>query len=81
MPHTYEEVRQIAYELPKDQRILLATSLWESVDSEENETTEAEIDSAWDAEISRRVAEIKAGKAVTYSWEEVDAELRARLTE
>jgi len=77
MPHTFEEVRQIAYELPKDQRILLATSLWESVDCEESEATEAEIDSAWDGEIAHRVTEIKAGTAVTYSLEEVEEDLRA----
>jgi putative addiction module component (TIGR02574 family) len=77
MPRTYEEVRQIAHELPKDQRIQLATSLWESVDSVEGDATEAEIDSAWDGEIARRVAEIKAGTAVTYSLGEVGADLRA----
>jgi len=27
MPHTYEEVRQFAHELPEDQQILLANSL------------------------------------------------------
>jgi len=77
MPRSLEEVRQIAYELPEDQRILLAESLLESVESSEDDATEAEIDAAWDPEIERRVAEIKAGTAVTYSLEEVEAELRA----
>jgi putative addiction module component (TIGR02574 family) len=77
MAHTYEEVRQIAQELPEDQRILLANSLWESVDIDESEAAEAEIDAAWDGEIARRVAEIKAGTAVTYSLDEVTAELRS----
>ncbi len=77
MPHTYEEVRQIAQELPEDQRIQLANSLWESVDSGESNATDAEIDAAWDGEIARRVAEIKAGTAVTYSADEVTAELRS----
>jgi putative addiction module component (TIGR02574 family) len=79
MPHSYEEVRQIASELPEDQRILLANSLWESVGPCEDETTETEIDAAWDDEIARRVAEIKAGKAVTCSLEEVEADLRSIL--
>jgi len=35
MAHTYEEVQQIACELPPDQRILLANSLWEGVEREE----------------------------------------------
>ncbi|MGA2216977.1 MAG: addiction module protein [Terracidiphilus sp.] len=77
MPHSFEEVRQIAYELPEDQRILLANSLWESVDPCEDEATEVQIDDAWEAEIGHRVEEIKAGKAVTYSLEEVEADLRA----
>jgi len=77
MPHSFEEVRQIAHELPEDQRALLANSLWESLDASENDATEAEIDAAWDGEIERRVAEIKAGTAVTYSLEEVEAGLRA----
>jgi putative addiction module component (TIGR02574 family) len=43
-------------------------------------SSDAEIDAAWKAEVERRVAEVEAGKAVTYSWEEVQAPLRARLT-
>jgi putative addiction module component (TIGR02574 family) len=77
MSHSYEEVLQMARELPEDQRILLANSLWESLDSGENEPTEAEIDAAWDAEIEHRVQEIKAGTAMTYSLEEVEADLRS----
>jgi antitoxin MazE len=76
MAHSFEEVRQIASELPVDQRILLANSLWESVDRGESDATEAEVDAAWDGEIGRRVAEIKAGSAVTCSLEEVEADLR-----
>jgi putative addiction module component (TIGR02574 family) len=79
MAHTYEEVRQIAQGLPEDERIQLANSLWESVDIEESDATEAEIDAAWDGEIERRVAEIKAGTAVTYSLDEAAVELRSIL--
>ena len=75
MPHTYEEVRQIACELPEEQSILLANSLWESVDTGVDSATE--IDAAWDGEIARRVAEIKAGTAVTYTLQEVEADLRS----
>jgi putative addiction module component (TIGR02574 family) len=72
MQHTFEEVQQFARELPEDQRILLATSLWESTDA-----SEAEITAAWEPEIARRVEEIKSGTAVTYSLAEVEADLRA----
>ena len=81
MPHTYEEVRQLAHELPENQRIQLANSLWESVDFEESDATETEIEAAWGEEVERRVAEIAAGTAVTYSWEEVEGPLLARLAQ
>jgi putative addiction module component (TIGR02574 family) len=42
-------------------------------------STDAEIDDAWKAEVERRVAEFESGTAVTYSWEEVEAPLRAGL--
>jgi putative addiction module component (TIGR02574 family) len=77
MPHTFEEIRQIVHELPEDQRILLAASLWESVEIDGTDVSEAEVDASWDAEIERRVAEIKAGTAITYSLQEVEADLRA----
>jgi putative addiction module component (TIGR02574 family) len=72
MQHTFEEVQQFAQELPEDQRILLANSLWESAGA-----SEAEIAAAWEPEIARRVDEIKAGTAVTYSLAEVEADLQA----
>jgi len=79
MPHTFEEVRQIAYELPEDQRILLANSLWESVEAEENGAGEAEVEVAWKCEAERRVAEDEAGIGVDHSQEEVVEPLRGRL--
>jgi putative addiction module component (TIGR02574 family) len=76
--HTYEEVEQFARELPEDQRILLANSLWERSDTPDGEVAgAAQIDAAWAPEIARRVEEIKAGTAVTYSLAEVEADLRA----
>jgi putative addiction module component (TIGR02574 family) len=77
MQSTFEEIRQIAHTLPVDQRILLAESLWES--AAEDEARGAETSDAWDAEVGRRVAEIKAGTAKTCSLEEIEADLRAIL--
>jgi putative addiction module component (TIGR02574 family) len=77
MARSYEEIREIAYELPDDQRILLANSLWESVLDGENDLPGTDVDAAWDGEIERRVAEIEAGTAVTCSLQEVEADLRA----
>jgi putative addiction module component (TIGR02574 family) len=75
MPSTFEETSRIAHALPVDQGILLVESLWES--AAEDEATDADVSAAWDAEIGRRVAEIKAGTAVTYSLQEVEADLTA----
>jgi len=78
MRHTFDEVQQFARELPIDQRILLANSLWESADAPSGEAaSEAEIAAAWEPEIARRVEQIKAGTAVTYSLAEIEADLRA----
>ncbi len=76
MPHSYEKVRQIAHDLPEDQRLLLANSLLESV-SDQAGATEAELAAAWDEEIARRVAEIKAGTAATCSLDDLASDLRS----
>jgi putative addiction module component (TIGR02574 family) len=34
-------------------------------------------DEAWDAEVARRIEDLKAGKAVTVPWEELHRELLA----
>lgn len=78
MQHSFEEVRQIAHELPEEQRLMLANSLLESV-SGEAEAAEAQLTAAWDEEIARRVAEIKSGTAATCSLEDLASDLR-RLT-
>jgi hypothetical protein len=45
MSHTLEEVRQIALELPEEDRLQLASSLWDSVESD------SEADLTWRKEI------------------------------
>ena len=76
MQHSLEEVRQLAYDLPEDQRLLLANSLLESV-GDQDEATEAQLAAAWDEEISHRVAEIKAGTAATCSLDDLASDLRS----
>jgi hypothetical protein len=39
-------------------------------------SSDAEIEASWKDEVERRVAEIEAGIAVTYSLEEVEKDLR-----
>ena len=77
MPHTFEEVQQIAYELPEDQRIMLANSLLEGVDP--NAENPAEIEAAWDGEIKRRLDEIDSGTVKLIPLEEVLARMDARI--
>ena len=77
MPHTYEEVRQIAYELPEDQRILLAHSLWESVDSDSGNA--AQIEAAWEGAIKHRLDEIDTGAVEMVPLEDVLARMDARI--
>ena len=76
MRHSLEQIRQLAHDLPEDQRLQLANSLLESV-SDQDEATEAELAAAWDEEISHRVAEIKAGTAATCSLDDLASDLRS----
>jgi putative addiction module component (TIGR02574 family) len=57
-----------------EERSWLAEELWESTRTPE----EREIDAAWEAEVERRVAEVKAGTAVLIPGDEVIRELRAK---
>ncbi len=76
MQRSFDEVRQIAQELPEDQRLLLVNSLLESL-SDQAAANEAQLTAEWDEEIARRVAEIKAGTAATCSLDELASDLRS----
>ena len=73
MPLTYEQLAAEAMRLSATERADLADKLWMSVD-----TPEA-VAAAWDAEIERRVAQIDSGEVETVPFEQVMAELRAKL--
>jgi putative addiction module component (TIGR02574 family) len=77
MPRSFEEVRQIAFELPEDQRILLASSLWEAIDSGTDDA--ATVEAAWDGEIKRRLDEIDSGAVELVPLEDVLARMDARI--
>lgn len=76
MQHSLEQVRQLAHDLPEDQRLQLANSLLESV-NDQAEAAEAQLAAAWDEEIARRVAEIKAGTSATCSLDDLASDLRS----
>jgi len=67
-----------ALALPVDERAALANTLLDTLDSA-NESVS--IQEAWDAEVARRIEDLKAGKAVTAPWEELHRELLAMVNE
>jgi len=75
MNRSAAEVLEDARRLPPSEFNWLIGELLQEGDG----STEADIDASWKAEVERRVAEAESGVAVTYSWEEVQAPLRARL--
>jgi putative addiction module component (TIGR02574 family) len=64
-----------AMALPADERAALANTLFDSL-----EATDESVQEAWDREVARRIADLKAGKAVTVPWEELHRELLAMVT-
>jgi putative addiction module component (TIGR02574 family) len=73
MSLTFEQIATEAMRLSAKERVDLADKLWVSVD-----TPEA-VAAAWDAEIERRIAQIDSGEVETVPFDEVMAELRAKL--
>ena len=75
MPALVDELSRKALSLPPAERVRLAEELLATV-----QPKDAEVETAWDEEIKRRIAEIDAGMAKLIPAEEVFAELR-RLIE
>lgn len=71
-PATAKAVLQNALGLSSKDRARLASRLIESLDREK----EPGVDAAWDAEIKRRMDEVRSGKAKLVPWAKVRAELR-----
>jgi putative addiction module component (TIGR02574 family) len=75
MPRAAAELLEETRQLPPGEFDWVVGQLFQDGDG----SSEAEIESSWRAEVEQRVAEVNAGTAATYSWEEVDAPLRAKL--
>lgn len=65
-----------ALALSADERAALANTLLDSL-----ETGNESVQEAWDKEVARRMADLKAGRAVTVPWEELHRELLAIVNE
>ena len=61
-----------ALALPVDERAALANTLLDTLDGVRESVS---VQEAWDAEVARRIEDLKAGKAVTVPWEELHREL------
>jgi putative addiction module component (TIGR02574 family) len=72
--HARSDLLKRALALPIDERAALANTLLDTLESA-NESVS--IKEAWDAEVARRIEDLKAGKAVTVPWEELHRELLA----
>lgn len=73
MAAAIDEICKDALDLSPEERVTLAYRLLVSVEPEEGEVDH---DAAWDAEISRRMAEYDAGKSKAIPATEVFAEAR-----
>lgn len=74
MSQLAEELSRKARSLPPEERVQLAEELLATV-----QEPDAEVDTAWDEEIKRRVAEIDSGTAKLIPADEVFAEIRRLL--
>jgi putative addiction module component (TIGR02574 family) len=77
MSRRVDELYREAAELSERDRAELAGLLLESLETEPDSGVEA----AWAEEIERRVRDIESGKVETIPWEQVRAEMHARLAE
>lgn len=71
-----DELLQRALQLPADERLALASELFDSVEGPEDPAWSA----AWAAELDRRAKELENGTAKTVPWEQVKAKIEERLS-
>ena len=67
MKRDLDDLLKQALKLPPEARAALAGSLIESLDTKVDDDVEA----AWEAEISRRIRDVDAGKVALIPWSEV----------
>ena len=74
---TADHLLKQALELPRTDRAALARDIIASLD-EPLEPAE-DVEAAWLEEVKKRLADVDAGRAKLIPWEEVRAEITARL--
>ena len=68
-PETSDLLKR-AMALPAEERAALASTLLDSL-----ENPDGSVEEAWNREVARRIADLKAGRAVTVPWEELHRQL------
>jgi putative addiction module component (TIGR02574 family) len=66
-------------DLSYDERAKLSEELWWSLHPPGEDVSQEEIDASWDAEIKRRIEEMDSGVGTTVSFEELMADMDARI--
>lgn len=77
MSQRVHDLYREAADLSESERAELAGLLLESLEGE----PEPDVEAAWAEEIERRVRDIDEGRVETIPWEQVRAQLHARLAE
>ncbi len=72
--HT-SQILKTALELPENEREEVAIELLESLSPD----GDADYDAAWEAEIQRRIDEMRSGRVQGIPWEEVRKKMRSKL--
>jgi putative addiction module component (TIGR02574 family) len=70
-----QELLEKALALPEKERAALAGTLIESLEP----VVDAEAETAWQAEVARRIAQLDSGEELALPWEEVKTQLAERL--
>ena len=73
MNRAIQDLYERASELAPEDRAELAGLLLESL--QDSEMPSSEIEQEWAAEVERRMAEFRAGRAATVSWQELRSHL------
>ncbi|MFQ5651714.1 MAG: addiction module protein [bacterium] len=76
MSSSFKTIKEQAKALPPEERADLAHELITSLDDE----FDTDVESVWDKEIQRRVADIKSGKTKGRIAEDILAEIRAKFS-
>lgn len=74
-----EKIKEMGASLPNAQRAELAQYFLRTLDADEDENVDEEVEAAWADELAQRAAAIRGGQTKGVPAESVHAQLRERL--